>query len=91
MAGEKPAYTAWIRSQPCAASLLSECDGGVCAHHTGRKGLSQRAHDDTCIPLCHQHHMEWHAAGGPFKGWGKAQRREWSEIGVGLIRALYEM
>jgi hypothetical protein len=33
----------------------------------------------TVIPLCHRHHLEWHAATGFCKGWAKGKRREWSD------------
>jgi hypothetical protein len=29
---------------------------GVEAAHTGPHGISQKASDYTCIPLCHEHH-----------------------------------
>ena len=46
-------YRAWIRSLPCVAcgSMLN-----VEAAHTGPHGLTQKASDYTCIPLCHAHH-----------------------------------
>lgn len=46
-------YRLWIRSLPCAAC---GCRIMVEAAHTGPHGLSQKASDYSCIPLCSQHH-----------------------------------
>jgi hypothetical protein len=58
-AGRGPArswkYKAWIRSLPCAV-----CDTvrNVEAAHAGEDGgMSQKASDYTCIPLCADHHQ----------------------------------
>lgn len=72
-----PEYMAWIRRQPCAASALSPCHGRVEADHTGRRGYGQRAHDATCIPLCHSHHMQRADFSGPFKTWDQYHMRRW--------------
>lgn len=50
------------------------------AHHAGRRpGIAMKASDHTTIPLCHRHHVEWHAAGGFCKGWDRARRRDWQD------------
>ena len=58
------------------------------AHHAGqRPGMSKKAPDDTCIPLCLIHHENWHKANGVFKGWDKAKRREWADRQIIHTRA----
>lgn len=93
MAGEDKVYTAWVRTRPCSARSMAnagDCFGGVQAHHAGRdRGLSQRAHDDTCIPLCVKHHQDWHSAAGPFRPLDKERRRQWSEQQIGAMRRLW--
>lgn len=46
-------YRAWIRTLPCAACGRIE---NIEAAHTGPHGLSQKASDYACIPLCIGHH-----------------------------------
>jgi hypothetical protein len=59
---EDPAYKAWIRTQPCvvcvahALYLFLKRGRPSEAHHAGQRGLSQKADDRTCIPLCWTHH-----------------------------------
>lgn len=77
MAGENGDFVAWVRTQRCRMWLMDACKGPVEAHHAGERGLGQRAHDETCIPLCNKHHRAWHDASGVFKTWRKNQRRDW--------------
>jgi hypothetical protein len=55
-------YISWIKSQPCivcekhAFNLFTKRFSPSQAHHAGYRGLSQRADDRTCIPLCWTHH-----------------------------------
>jgi len=58
-----PEYLAWIRRHMCVAcwpgiegSALSAIP--MEAAHTGPHGISQKASDHTCIPLCRRHHLE---------------------------------
>ena len=49
-------YRAWMRTLPCAACGTTS---GVEAAHTGDDGgLSQKASDYTCVPLCHECHAQ---------------------------------
>ncbi len=87
MAGEDPGYCSWVREQPCSVRMHDPCDGPVVAHHAGNdRGLSQRAHDHTCIPFCNKHHVEWHGATGMFKRWKKGERRAWQDAKIALFR-----
>ena len=48
-----PDYLRFIRRQPCCVCGKS---WGVEASHTGPHGLGQKAPDESCIPLCRNHH-----------------------------------
>lgn len=56
--GNKPArdwkYRAWIRSLPCASCGLDPA--GEAAHTGNDGGMSQKASDYTCVPLCRDCH-----------------------------------
>lgn len=73
-------YLAFIRKQPCCmcqASPPSE------AHHrTGQRGIGQKNLDTESMPLCHECHMCFHNASGPFKQMDKERRREWQRAQV---------
>lgn len=83
-------YMIWVKTQPClVASDL--CEGGIDAHHAGKRhGMSTKADDATCIPLCHRHHIEWHGACGPFKGWSKDQRHAFAVESIAKTQAAHE-
>lgn len=82
MAGEDPAFVRFVRTLPCAVCGAH----GVEAHHAGTRGLGQRAHDSTCVPLCRQHHAAWHDAGPPFRGMSKDERQGWNEAAIAAAR-----
>ncbi len=78
-------YMVWVKTLPCVAGDLeggeerSRCSGPVEAHHAGTRGMSQKAEDRTCIPLCAYHHRGcWHGASGVFKSWDREARRAWA-------------
>lgn len=85
MAGEDPPYCHASHELPCAAPAGHQCRGPIEAHHAGTrlgpvvKGGDRRAHDHTIVPLCKQSHTDWHNSAGPFRGWAKAKRRDWSD------------
>lgn len=85
------AYRAWIRRQPCRV-----CSGGAYAvgqneahHHTGKRGLGQKASDRYMIALCWRCHQAFHEARGPFAGWSQAQRRDWQDEAAEACWAAY--
>jgi len=88
MANEDFAYLERVRLLGCRAFGLSQCGGRVEAHHAGARGLGQRAHDRTAIPLCSWHHRAWHDARGPFADWDRARRRAWAEAEVAAVQAI---
>lgn len=70
-------YMGWIKTQPCAARFLSPCNGIIEADHAGRRGIGQKAADETCIALCTRHHAERGDFSGPFKSWNQERMRGW--------------
>jgi hypothetical protein len=92
MAGEDREYVGWVKRQKCRMAAHGGCQGGIEAHHAGLdRGLSQRAHDSSCIPLCTYHHRCWHDASGPFKTFKRAERCTWSEDQIIEMREKWEM
>lgn len=88
MAGEWPEYISWLKRQACAAEPHRDCQGPIEAHHArhrrsatdrSRVGMSEKAHDDTAVPLCMLHHKRFHDGGPPFVAMGKMGRREWMD------------
>lgn len=85
MAGEDPGHLALIRTLRCA--IGRDCYGNIQAHHsTHGRGMSQKTHDHSVIPLCLKHHAEFHGATGRFKGWKKAERNGWQDAMVSVYR-----
>lgn len=71
-------YLANVRRLPCLLLATRACLGRIHAHHAGpRPGLGIKAADDTAIPLCAQHHQEWHNAGGFFRLLNDVTRERW--------------
>ena len=67
-------YMLWVKRQPCLMrGVWGTCEGPVEADHAGPRGVGRKAHDSTCIPLCHYHH---HASRFP-RSWPQPQRRAW--------------
>ena len=90
MAGENKAFLVHVRGLDCRArGLDTPCGGAMEAHHAGIRGLGQRAHDESSVPLCTYHHREFHDATGAFKTWRKAKRRTWIRAAVRTSRWSY--
>lgn len=83
MANEDPAYTAWLRTQPCQAPGPHDCRGVEIHHppHRRATGLgARRAHDHHAVRLCVTSHVHGvHALRGPFKGWTRERVRAWAD------------
>ncbi len=86
MAGEDRIYVGFVKGLRCLMTGYS-CDGVTEAHHAGERGLSQRAHDWTCVPLCMLHHRQWNGASGTFRDWKKNKRRERAADWIGQTQA----
>src|SRR6185369_14296789 len=58
-----PKYRAFVRTWTCVVCRITAEMGSlfhcrVEAAHTGPHGISQKASDHTCVPLCRKHHTE---------------------------------
>lgn len=54
-----PEYLRFVKRLPCAVCCKT---WGVDPCHTGPHGISQKASDLLCIPLCRVHHQEYDSA-----------------------------
>jgi hypothetical protein len=82
MAGENRVFLLFVKQLPCLAEGLyvqHPCGGPTEANHAGRRGVGQKAHDETAIPLCTAHHRQWHDHRGPFRDWTAQRRRDWAD------------
>lgn len=76
-----------LREMPCACwddparfpHAHRECVPEVDAHHRTGAGMALKADDSKTFPLCHKHHMDFHAGRGVFRDWNKVMRRVWQE------------
>jgi len=87
-------YMGWVKTLPCLLYRLEgagPCSPGYAeADHAGLDaGLSQKAPDNTCIPLCSDHHLDRHAATGFFRGRSKDWKREWRLEAIAKTQAAY--
>jgi len=84
-----PAYMAFVRTLPCAvkAGCSADCEGPIHAHHAVTRARGGK--DDTCIPLCNRHHMQWHDANGVFAGMTRFERFAWSVAAIEATQRTY--
>lgn len=78
------AFMLFVKQQLCSVEqdwpgILppTPCEGAIEADHMGDRGLSHKAADDTCAPMCTQHHRERTDHTGSFKLLTKAEVRAW--------------
>lgn len=71
-------YMLGVKQLPCAALIVPghECEGPIEADHAGGRGMGQKAHDSTVIPLCQLAHRQRTDFTGVFRGWDQAQMRD---------------
>ncbi len=55
--------------------------------HMGSRPLGRKADDDTCVPMCRQHHQERTDVTGYFKGFACVTMREWCQTAISETRA----
>lgn len=91
------AYMGFVKTLRCSAKTYSmpwrvdidtECGGGIEADHMGPRGLSNKAKDSTCAPMCSSHHRERTDHSGVFKHATQAQIRAWR---MGVIARTYDL
>ncbi len=87
MAREDRPYVLWVKTLQCLMAEHGGCSSVVEAHHAGPRGLSQKAHDHTCVPLCSLHHHDRHAATGVWKTYRKADFRAWADRAIRKTQA----
>ncbi len=90
-AGNDPAYRRFITGFDCCAPQCEAKAPSHPHHHslTGERGTAQKPHDSYCMPLCFVSHRDLHSLSGPFKGWSKAQLKDWQDERVAHFRSLY--
>lgn len=94
-------YMGWIKRQDCMMATdavtgdlwkggrPAECRGVTEAHHAGRRGMGQKADDDTCLPLCaHHHHMRTDHL-EVFANWYPGAMREWEDSMIARYQAAW--
>lgn len=72
------AYLAWVRTQPCVATGVTEA---VEAHHVighGESGMAIKAHDLFAFPLCHAEHQRLHSHG--WQRWEHEHGSQWEHV-----------
>lgn len=96
-------YMGFIKGQPCAVGYnhqpaydefwrglyVDEHCGTIEAHHAGVRGVGQKAPDDTCIPLCSEHHRKLGERCGLFSGWPRGAVKLWELAVIAHYQALY--
>ena len=80
--GKRVRFTSWmleVKRLTCAAFSIAghTCSGPIEADHAGPRGLGQKAHDATVIPLCTQGHRERTDFSGPFRSWNQSKMHDW--------------
>ena len=89
----------FVKSLRCAAKTYSmtwrvdcstACGGPIEADHMGQRPVGRKAPDDTCGPLCRDHHVERTAHTGMFKHATRAELRQWMDAVIARTRELYE-
>jgi len=92
-AGDDPAYKAFVKKQPCV--VCGRRGRGVDGHHLingkgeARKGMGQTAPDKFLIPMCRDHHDQFHDRIGFCRGWDDAQRLTFQEQEVERLNAIW--
>jgi hypothetical protein len=86
-------FMLWVKALPCMCSLYAwqhgehPCGGEVEADHDSRgRGLSQKSHDSTVIPLCRQHHYDRQNVAGYFRGYTRAELHAWVDRAQAHVR-----
>jgi hypothetical protein len=72
---------------PCAARATiagHRCRGRLEACHEGRagiriRGMALKVPDDQTFAMCSAAHREWTRHTGVFRGWSRANRKEWAD------------
>lgn len=79
-----------VSDEGTAVSYYTWCSGPIEADHMGERGLSRKAADSTCAPLCNGHHHERTNHCGIFTLAVKAQLRDWRAAVLAWVADLWE-
>jgi hypothetical protein len=95
-----PVFVSLVHRLPCCALELPGhvCSGPLEAHHAGPRsnGASEKADDDTCIPMCKRSHTSLHAAARMpdgvafFRTCGGPGLRAWEDRHIEATRVVVE-
>jgi hypothetical protein len=70
---EDSSYLAWIRQQPCCLcgrpAEAAHLRVGSINHDKTYGAMGMKSSDRWAVPLCHDHHVEQHAAGNELEWW----------------------
>lgn len=85
-------FMSWIREQPCVVRSLppdpnriTPCGGFVEADHLGDRALGRKAPDDTCAPMCSDHHRQRTDHSGAFRALAQLELRAWRTSALELV------
>lgn len=83
MADEDRGHLDYVKTLPCRVPGCARwpCD----PNHTGPRAAGRRSHDHLAIPLCREHHADWTAHSGFFKGWDREERYAWAMLQVAEV------
>lgn len=90
-------WMAMVRTLPCAVTtvteelnrkLMSRCYGAMQAHHSTGAGMGMKSSDFETMSLCAKHHLEFHAAAGPFRSMSKSDKRQWQDNAIEETRVV---
>jgi hypothetical protein len=76
-----------VISEGDAPMLRTLCGGRIEADHAGVRAKGRKAADNTCIPMCRNHHGERTDYRGAFKNWKGPQMRTWCDYAIKMTTA----
>lgn len=90
-------FMGWVRLRVCSVRVEppdpnrapTPCNGPVEADHMGAHGLGQKADDNTCAPLCQQHHRERTDHSGSFRHLTRDEARAWRARAIERTQAAW--
>lgn len=90
-------FMGWVKTLLCSVEEErpdpdrepTPCHGVIEADHMGPRGISQKADDRTCAPMCHGHHGERTDHTGSFKYLKQADLRGWRDRAMARTQALW--
>jgi hypothetical protein len=78
-----------VEEWPNYPAKPTPCRGATEADHMGDRGITRKADDRTCAPMCTGHHGERHSHTGTFKYCTKEQLRGWKRRAIARTQTLW--